>query len=454
MVSKKKSSKKDAIRIRMYRVGFGDCFLLSLPVGDEGNGQFKHFVIDCGVHAKGNIGKINDAVDDIAVETGGKIAAVIATHSHQDHISGFSDKFTGFDIGEVWMPWVEDPKDEVAQKWSKKQAGLASQLEQHFAAQARLKAPAAATGTRQEALAALVNLTSNEEIGRLLSTAIAGKPSAAKSTGGKLVTNAKALGLLKGGFNGKAKVKYFGGGKAIKDAAGIPGLDVQVLGPPRDQAFLARMDPPKDQAYLRIGDSGAVEVENKVNPFSAKWIVKFAKDKHPLDAAEEKLLRDSLVDESLDALAFTLDSAKNNTSLVTLFTYKGRTLLFPGDAQYGNWESWLSGKDSHDLLANVDFLKVAHHASHNGTPKDALENMTSSDFAAMVSTQSVPWKVIPRVPLMETLFKKTSGRVVRSDWIKVTDAPGPLPKSAPPIPSKLPNGFSAGSFWYDYEIPL
>ena len=124
----------------MYRVGFGDCFLLSLPTGKKDSDEYQHFVIDCGVHGKGNIGTIERAVENIAEVTGGNIAAVIATHSHQDHISGFSERFSDFEIGEVWLPWSENPKDELAVKWGKKQAALINQLEQHFAAQAKLGA--------------------------------------------------------------------------------------------------------------------------------------------------------------------------------------------------------------------------------------------------------------------------------------------------------------------------
>src|SRR6202008_1805244 len=36
-----------------------------------------------------------------------------------------------------------------------------------------------------------------------------------------------------------------------------------------------------------------------------------------------------------------LDSFLNNQSLVILFTFKGKKLLFVGDAQAGNWEHWL-----------------------------------------------------------------------------------------------------------------
>jgi hypothetical protein len=49
------------LRVRMYRVGFGDFFLLSVPTG---NGQ-RHILIDCGVHAK-DLGSIKDAVAQMA----------------------------------------------------------------------------------------------------------------------------------------------------------------------------------------------------------------------------------------------------------------------------------------------------------------------------------------------------------------------------------------------------
>jgi hypothetical protein len=41
-------------------------------------------------------------------------------------------------------------------------------------------------------------------------------------------------------------------------------------------------------------------------------------------------------------LALQLDSDTNNTSLVLAFELgkSGRVLLFPGDAQVGNWLSW------------------------------------------------------------------------------------------------------------------
>src|SRR5271156_845400 len=53
------------IRIRMYRIGFGDFFLMTVP----GKSGPAHILIDCGVHAA-NLGTIEQCVEDMAKETG------------------------------------------------------------------------------------------------------------------------------------------------------------------------------------------------------------------------------------------------------------------------------------------------------------------------------------------------------------------------------------------------
>src|SRR6266702_1700007 len=147
------------IRIRMYRVGFGDCFLLTLPGADGPH----HVLIDCGVHARGNIGTIEQAVDDVLEMTGRKLDIVIATHAHQDHISGFgtcASKFSTCDVKEVWMPWTEDPLDKDAARLKGRQQALVQKLAQHFAAVNDARYGAAE--------AALLNLASNQDAFKLL----------------------------------------------------------------------------------------------------------------------------------------------------------------------------------------------------------------------------------------------------------------------------------------------
>lgn len=426
MATRKKASDltfdSNTIRVRMYRVGFGDCFLVSLPLANAIGDTHAHILVDCGVHARGNLDKIEDAVDHIAATTNSKLAVVIATHSHQDHISGFTSKFSSFKINEVWLPWCENLKDKQAAKLQKKHVALAEQLRDHFAAAPR---SANLSPERQAALAAVVNL----------------------------VANKTAMTLLRTGFGVNAFVRYLEAGGALKNPADIGGLSVKVLGPPRDQKFLAKMDPPAGQRYLRAAGNH-VESVNDIAPFTGRWKLesKDAALKHlRLSRADTKTLQDELIEASLNGLAFALDQAKNNTSLVTLLTFRGQHLLFPGDAQYGNWKSWLDQDDAEAILSSVTFLKVAHHGSHNAMPKDALERMKSGNFAAMVSTQSVPWDSIPRIPLMDRLDEQTKNRMVRSDSLALKDRPK-APKG--PALTKLPKGFVKGDFWYDYLIKL
>jgi beta-lactamase superfamily II metal-dependent hydrolase len=385
----------------MYRVGFGDCFLVTF-VG----GRPFHVLIDCGVHAQGNIGTLPETVADIAAETGGHLDLVIASHAHQDHISGFGScaaDFRRFTVGEVWMPWTEDPKDTTAVKLRAKRAALTQNLVQHFAATPA--APAVA--------AALANLTGN----------------------------APALQLLHDGIHG-GTVRYPRAGMTMNEAACIFGLTARILGPPDDEKFLAQMDPPSGDRYLRLSVGGQAEVANGIKPFPALWIV--SQDAYPpgtLDDAEAQTLSNLASDP--EGLAFSLTNAMNNTSLVILFSFGGRNLLFPGDAQYGNWRNWIDDPEAERILQTVDFYKVSHHGSLNATPRRALEGMTPRRFAAMVSTQSSPWPSIPRLPLMQALLERSCG-LARSDMITVPGAPG--------TEGQEPPGFERGTIWYDYTI--
>jgi beta-lactamase superfamily II metal-dependent hydrolase len=63
-----------------------------------------------------------------------------------------------------------------------------------------------------------------------------------------------------------------------------------------------------------------------------------------------------------------IDRAANNTSVVFLLEWRGWRLLFTGDAEIRSWRTM----DRHRQLRPVHFLKVGHHASHNGTPPDEL----------------------------------------------------------------------------------
>src|SRR5262249_52250827 len=141
----------DRIRVRMYRVGFGDCFLLSLPV----DGGHRHLLMDCGVHPSGDIRTMQRVVADVAAVSQGDLALVVATHEHADHISGFgahADAFAKLRVGEVWMPWAMNLDDPKTAELRKTRLAVAAALTAHFAA----------TGGSAQAVEALLNLQSNE----------------------------------------------------------------------------------------------------------------------------------------------------------------------------------------------------------------------------------------------------------------------------------------------------
>src|SRR5690242_5132771 len=77
-----------------------------------------------------------------------------------------------------------------------------------------------------------------------------------------LAGNADAMRLLKAGING-GKVRYLAAGQSLDNPAEIEGLSVKILGPPRGQAFLARMDPPSGDHYLGAAgdDAGGAAIQ-------------------------------------------------------------------------------------------------------------------------------------------------------------------------------------------------
>lgn len=366
------------IRVRMYRVGFGDCFLITLT--DDG-GQAHHVLVDCGVHFKGNAGTMDDVVADIAKETGGNLALVVATHSHQDHISGFgshADAFRAMTAREVWMPWVDDPSDAQAKSYREMQMAMLMHLE----------GPAAFWVESQNvrdhaALAAVMNLRGN----------------------------AKALDTLRRGFKG-AKVRYLEAtDRLLENAAGVPGLTVSILGPTRDEDFLELELPPRDDRFFRAVQGGNF-LDSAPKPFAKGFIHERHKLLNPYVSNEDRDTIEDILDDDA-SLAFRLERAKNNTSLVLLFSFAGQHMLFAGDAQYGSWQSWRERPDRDEILRSLTFYKVSHHGSHNATPRSAVEAMAESGIMAMMSTQNQPWATIPDLKLLNALGERA--QIVRTD---------------------------------------
>ena len=155
--------------------------------------------------------------------------------------------------------------------------------------------------------------------------------------------------------------RYFVPGCEPFSPAGTKGVRVYVLGPPRDKKLLRKSDPSKktSEVYELAGTSGAdlgffaaVGVEAGVEgaptaPFPAWFHVedKEARERNFSEYWKDEEQWRRIEHAWLDAstrLALQLDSDTNSTSPVLAFelTKSGRVLLFPGDAQVGNWLSW------------------------------------------------------------------------------------------------------------------
>lgn len=422
-------------RVRMYRQGLGDCFLLSFP----GETQPVHMLIDCGVILGTQNPKpiMQKVVADIKDATGGRLDVLVATHEHWDHLSGFIQAREIFDdmtIDEIWFAWTEDPGNDLAQQLKKERADRLNSL--HVALerwQASGLQPRGAFG-----VASLLGFF--------------GEPLAAandNNTGAAL----KYLTTRK-----DAKIRYFEPGQSLT-VKGASGARVYVLGPPQDARLIRKSSPTKTgrEVYEETGFSIAVEagffaalrlgaaegpgIDDRLSyPFDPYYHVTPSqaeqhgdlKKYYSSDASWRRIDRDWLA--VAGELALALDNDTNNTSLALAIELPSRdVILFPADAQVGNWESWQTlrwqVKDSDgqtrsvtskDLLERTVLYKVGHHASHNATLRaNGLESMQHRGLMALVPVDhdmamQKRWN-FPFAPLLKRLKEKCRGRVMRAD---------------------------------------
>ena len=81
----------NCVRIRMYRQGLGDCFLLTIPDGKQGAGS--HVLIDFGVLTGTRDAEASRmravAKNIVEVTARNRLNLLVVTHEHWDHVSGF-----------------------------------------------------------------------------------------------------------------------------------------------------------------------------------------------------------------------------------------------------------------------------------------------------------------------------------------------------------------------------
>ncbi|MGO7035161.1 hypothetical protein ACCT19_30505 [Rhizobium ruizarguesonis] len=521
-----------SLTIRMYRGILGDCFLVRPTVVVDGQETVKTILIDCGVLQNVAAGadmlaKLSEAVvkgagkdrlaavvagpkqisavaKDVLKEVDGRIDLLIITHEHFDHLSGFSVEKAGFldkelTIGQLWFAWTEDPKDKQA-------IDLRTRFRQ--AKQALAAAVSLTVSLGADAPAPLRNAAAL--------AAFSGPPDLPGLAASGQQSTADIIAMLKGKA-GAAATSYLEPGQVI-DLTEF-GLKAYVLGPPRLEKLLKKDSPsagPEKEVYLTQQDLAAAaqstiaaQLALQANANSAPIgddVTPFARIHHrPLKAPakngranpKEEMSRHVAADlyhepasawrkidtdwtGSIEALALKMDSDTNNTSLALAFELPdGEVLLFPGDAQVGNWLSWNnqtyprekksdsdpSPINAEDLLRRVTFYKAGHHGSHNATLKTlGLERMSDPRLTAAIPVVEAVaaiqgrgrteagkgWKM-PYAKMYDDLKTRTRGRIVQGDGDPAAER---LAFTDNPTDTKNPVRVAHGDLWVELTYQL
>jgi hypothetical protein len=351
-----------SLMIRSYHVGFGDCFLLSFACGPRSE---RHVLIDfgsTGLPEGTPRTRMMDIAKDIKERTGGRLDAIVATHRHKDHISGFetkngkgtSDVIRALNPKVVVQPWTEDPDLETnATEPKLKRFGRATPL--YISALASMHAVAANMQTIAK------RRYFDKELRRQLG--FLGENNVKNASAVKnLMTMAKNVYVHAGSKSGLERV--------------LRGVKVEVLGPPTVKQHEAvkgqRSKDPDEfwqlQASALQFANGSVGGVSTGEPLFPKH-VRSRGPRFPIDARWLIYHARQLQGEQLLQIVRMLDDAMNNTSVILLFEVGDVRLLFPGDAQIENWEFALSNPKITKRLEGVNVYKVGHHGSLNATPK-------------------------------------------------------------------------------------
>jgi len=329
------------IQIRGYVVGFGDCILLRLPDGT----QTRHVLIDFGraPNDSASLQRFPAIAQDIEKQCNGHLDLVIMTHEHLDHMEGFYREREVFDrmkVDRVWMSLPSHPnyyKDYPKAKLQKKlRDGLAE-----FAKE-----------TRRKGLAlhpAFQSLLENN------------------------VANVDRVDYLR--KLGKKPAAYLARGKGQAASTAFKNIRIQVLAPEPDVSVYYSASSRENAMTAALAAASGPSKDDAGDPaWTFPSVVRAASnDLAGLSLSDFERLRRAIREDGVTAARF-IDKAANNTSLCLMVEAGGKRLLLPGDAELESWDI-MAKKFAKEMKKPVDFLKVAHHGSHNGTPTELLDGL-------------------------------------------------------------------------------
>jgi hypothetical protein len=408
----------DKLLVRAYNVEVGDCFYCRIPKGRKvgGNVDDFHILIDCGT--VGTTGNLTAAIADLETmlpdAPGGKkrLDLLLVTHEHKDHIAGFDpDVFENLKIEAIWMNAAMNPDHP----------------------QAELTHGLHALATLAMRNVAGLNLALSSELADLVAL--------------YAVENDAAMEALRETLPERSGIEptYVHAGMSPAELnLPLNGATLRVLGPEQDIDHFY-LGEEVDESLQTLAASGAAFGSGPMTP-----IVEYPSN---ISRADFRLLQSRMMST---AFAFAELSSKvtNNTSVVLLIEWKGKRLLFVGDAEWntrfkegkmnGAWNvMWNKRKDLLD--APIDFLKIGHHGSENATPWNDREDGevtepstildailplpaagATATACAVVSTMRKNYETIPRSALLAEVGKRIKNARIYQD--ELGPAASTLPK--------------------------
>jgi hypothetical protein len=348
------------LRIRIYNVLFGDAMLLTVPDEDEeGNPKDLHVLVDIGNALAGAAG--NDAVfepifDDLRQVLGDEpLDLYVMTHEHMDHVQGpmYGAAKLAVDLKakEVWMTASSAPDyyERFEKAKLQKLAALAV-----YDDVARFCARSAATSPAIAALLALNNPRASQDC----------------------VDHIRKM--------GPADPLYVHRQADIAGRSPFRRAKIRLLAPEEDTSvYYGRLGPHTLGLAEAQGPSGDSAMSAQRPPPGVS-----ARDFEDLVRFRASGMFSNLLQ---------IDKAANNSSVVLELEWEGWVILLPGDAEEKSWEIM----ERRGVLRPAHFLKVSHHGSRNGSPRQVFETILPEIArdgrrrVAVVSTQVGAYAGVP-----------------------------------------------------------
>jgi beta-lactamase superfamily II metal-dependent hydrolase len=369
----------DALKVRIYNVRFGDAILVTVPDRDSEAGETttRRILIDVGnaPAGAGSGGGGEDAVfepvvADILDELGGRpLDLYVMTHEHLDHVQGLFyaatklpalDFENRFKVDHVWLTASAHPDYYTTHPKAKEKK---LEFDAMYRRLSMFLTPFAAVAPHG-----------------LMEILAINDPTKTK----------QCVDFLRRLNPGRTAYVYRGvptaGTHPFREAS------LSVWAPEEDTSDYYGSFQPLDEGAVPLPPTADTRAATPPRPAPAPPAGVDVGAFLNLVEARRRGIADNLL---------AIDQAANNTSVVFSLEWRGWRLLFAGDAEIRSWKTMAR----EGMLAPVDFLKVAHHGSHNGTPADeifeAILPPRSSDAPerrAAISTWGATYSGIPHPP--------------------------------------------------------